>query len=238
MMRHATLTVGLLVVVLLGRAGEPRKPIPPAVGSISGLVRFTGVVPAAKKIVTNDGSTILHNDLVVDVRTKGLRGVVAVLEDLPAQPKTQKAKPVVVDQRDMMFNPRVVAVQHGQAVRFENNDLCNHSVQAISTLEANQFNRFAGPNQPIEYTFEPQKTPVCIGCSLHGWMRAWVYVVPHAGFAVSDAQGKFQLDQVPPGKHVVWLRHADAGLHERRTVEVLAGKSVTCDVEWKKATPE
>ncbi len=56
------------------------------------------------------------------------------------QPRREKVAPVVADQRDMVFVPRVMAVQHGQAVRFENSDLCNHSVLAASTLSANQFN--------------------------------------------------------------------------------------------------
>ena len=60
--------------------------------------------------------------------------------------------------------------------RFENNDLCNHSVMAASTLPANQFNIVAAPNQPYEHLFEPQKHPVQVGCALHPWMRALVVV--------------------------------------------------------------
>src|SRR5262249_23244233 len=94
-------------------------------GNISGTVHYTGELPPAKKILTTDGATILHYDLVVDTKTKGLRFVVATL-DAAAQPKLNTAKPVLVDQRDMVFLPRVVAVQYGQAVRFDNSDLCNH----------------------------------------------------------------------------------------------------------------
>src|SRR5262249_49637494 len=156
---------------------------------------FTGEVPPAKKIMTSEGLTLLHHDLVVDGKTKGLRYVVAILEN--AQPKLKKAKSVLVDQRDMVFLPRVVAIQHGQKVCFENNDRCNHSVMAVSDVEANEFNRVAGPNQPIEHVFELQKGPVLIGCSLHSWMRAWVYVVPHPWFAVSDTAGAFRIERVP-----------------------------------------
>src|SRR5262249_2242165 len=93
-------------------------------------------------------------------KTKGLRDVLAVLENAPAQPKLKKAKPVLVDQREMIFLPRVVAVQHGQTVRFENNDGCNHSVMASSTIQSNQFNRFVSGDNPYEHVFEPQKHPV------------------------------------------------------------------------------
>lgn len=218
----------LLLLAIVGNAAEPK------VGTIAGVVRYSGKVPPPKKIATTDGGTILHNDLVVDPRSSGLRYVIAVLEDAPARPKVQKAQPVVVDQRDMIFLPRVVAVQHGQPVQFENNDLCNHSVMASSTVKANQFNVFVTAKQPHECIFEPQKPPIQIGCSLHGWMRAWVFVVPHPWFAVSDTKGKFQIEGVPPGKYTLWLRHPDTGHQDRRAVEVIAGKTTQVKIEWEK----
>jgi plastocyanin len=206
---------------------------PKATGTITGVVRFAGKVPPSKKITATDGTTIEHNDLVVDAKTKGLRFVVASLEDAPAQPKVEKAEPIVVDQRDMVFLPRTVAVQHGRAVRFDNNDTCNHSVMASSPLAANQFNVFVLQGKPYDHIFEVQKHPVQIGCSLHGWMRAWVYVVPHPWFAVSDTEGRFTIKDVPPGKYKLWLRHADTGLQERREVEVKAGQTAEVSIEWK-----
>jgi hypothetical protein len=58
---------------------------------------------------------------------------------------------------------------------------------ASSTVPANQFNIVAAPNQPYEHVFEPQKHPVQIGCSLHAWMRAWIYVFGHPWFALSSS---------------------------------------------------
>jgi len=218
-----------ILVALAGQADPPA-----ATGTIRGLVRFTGTVPPAEKITTADGAVIMHRDLVIDGKSKGLRDVYALLEDAPAQAKVAKAEPAYLDQRDMVFLPRVLAVRHGQAVRFDNNDLCNHSVQAASTVAANSFNRFVSPTQPFDHHFELQTRPVLIGCSLHGWMRAWVYVAPHPWFALTDAGGKFQIDAVPPGKYTLWLRHQDSGLQERRQVEVAAGKTVEVAVDWDK----
>jgi plastocyanin len=167
-----------------------------------------------------------------------LRHVVVLLEDVPAQRKAKKNTAVLVDQRDMIFLPRVVAIQHGQKIRFENNDLCNHSVMAASTVPANQFNIVASPNQPYEHVFVPQKHPVQVGCALHPWMRAWVYVVPHPWFSVSDAQGKFRIERIPSGKYSVWIRHADSGLQERQHIQVEAGKTAELKVEWRKTSQE
>lgn len=203
-------------------------------GAISGVVRFTGTVPAPKVITTSDGGTIRHSDLIVDEKTKGLRFVVAVLEDAPPQPKLKEAKPALMDQRDWVFTPRVIAVQHGQPVRFDNSDLFNHNVNAASTLKANQFNINVTPGQPMEHVFESQKPPVMIGCSLHPWMRGWVYVLPHPWFAVTDTKGSFRIEKVLPGKYTLLLTHQDTLLRERRTVQVEAGKTVEVSVEWQK----
>jgi plastocyanin len=208
--------------------------IPTPTGTIAGFVRYTGDVPPPREITTTDGRTLYHNNLVVHPRTKGLRYMVAVLENAPAQPKVQKAEPVVVDQRDMVFNPRVVAVQHGQAVRFENNDLSNHGVTAYGRAAADQFNLYVGQNRSLEHLFSTQKTPIAIGCPLHAWMRAWVYVVPHPWFAISEASGKFTIEKIPPGKYTLWMRHADTGQQERRSVQVEAGKVTEVTVEWRK----
>jgi plastocyanin len=164
--------------------------------------------------------------------------VVAVLEDAPAQPKVKKADPVLVNQRDMVFLPRVVVFQHGQAVRFENNDLFNHGAMASSTVKADQFDLLTPPNQPYEHTFEPQRHPVQIGCALHPWMRAWIYVVPHPWFSVSDADGKFKIEKVPPGKHMLWLRNPDTGHQQRQELEIRRGKVTEVKLEWPKATEE
>jgi plastocyanin len=224
----------LLVVFALAPLALFGAEPPPDTGTITGTVRFTGKVPAAEKITTTDGAVIEHNNLVVEPKSKGLRYVFVLLEDAAAQAKVNKAEPVVVDQRDMLFVPRVVAVRHGQAVRFDNSDLCNHSVQAVSTLAANQFNKFTAPNNPLEHVFEVQKKPVVIGCSLHGWMRAWVYVVPHPWFAVSDAEGRFRLADVPAGKHTLFFVHPDSGLQERKGVTVEKGQTAAVSVEWTK----
>jgi hypothetical protein len=56
-------------------------------------------------------------------------------------------------------------------------------------------------------------------------MRAW--------FAVSDELGKFDLKDIPPGKHTLWLRHPDTGYQERRTVEIQTGKALQLAIEWK-----
>ena len=231
-MKPVLLALGMLTATVLPIAiGEP--PAAKPTGRITGTIHYTGVVPPPKKIVTGDGAVILHHDLIVDQKTKGLRDVVAVLEDAPAQPELTGVKPVVIDQREMQFMPRVAAVQHGRPVRFDNSDMFNHGVSVASAVKANNLNQIAGPGKPIEWTFEPEKKPLMVGCPLHGNMRAWIFVVPHPWFAITDAKGTFAIDKVPPGKYTLLLTHADTNRREQKVVEVQAGEETQVAIEWK-----
>jgi hypothetical protein len=64
-------------------------------------------------------------------------------------------------------------------------------------------------------------------------MRAWVYVFPHPWFVVSDRQGKFKIEAVPPGKYTLWLRHADAGLQKRQDLVIEGERAVSVTMEWQ-----
>src|SRR5688572_16796045 len=203
-------------------------------GSIAGLVRFMGEVPPPQKIITSDGAVLSHRDLVVDLKSKGLRDVAIYLQDAPAQALAKNAKPVVMAQRDMIFIPRVIVAQEGQTVRFDNNDLCNHAVQSVSTKTENLFNTLTPMGQPFDFKFKAQKSPVQIGCPIHQWMRGWVYVFPHPFATVTDGQGQFKMDGVSAGKQAVVFTQPDPGVRETRTVDVTAGKTTRLEIEWQK----
>jgi plastocyanin len=208
-------------------------------GTVEGVVRFTGTIPPAKQLPTGDGGTIEHHDLIVDPKTKGLRWVVAALDDAPAQPKLKDGdSPIVIDQKDMLFLPRVIAVQHGRTVRFDNSDNINHSVSIFSTVKENSLNVFVTAKDPVTKEFAAEKAPLRVGCVLHPSMTAWIYVAPHPWVAVSDAKASFAIKDVPPGKYKLILRHPDTGLRDERDVDVRAGKSAKVDVEWKEPRPK
>jgi hypothetical protein len=77
-----------------------------------------------------------------------------------------------------------------------------------------------------------------IGCSLHPWMRAWVYVLEHPWFAVTDERGAFRIENLPPGKHRLVLVHPDTGGRQRHTVEVRAGEESRLEIEWTEGKEE
>ena len=77
--------------VLLGLAG-PAFAQTPTIGTITGTIRYVGDLPASERVMLTDGQVILHNDVVVHAKTKGLRDVAVVLDWKTKVPADAKAR--------------------------------------------------------------------------------------------------------------------------------------------------
>ena len=59
----------------------------------------------------------------------------------------------------------------------------------------------------IEKVFDKTEVPVRAKCDVHPWMTAFIGVVPHPFFAVTDATGTFTLNNVPEGEYDIEAWH-------------------------------
>jgi hypothetical protein len=117
-------------------------------------------------------------------------------------------------------------------VRFTNEDSANHNVHSRSTDPANRFNAYTGTGHvhTARFRAEPGHAPLVIGCDIHPWMVAWIYVFDHPHFAVTDGAGGFRLTGVAPGWHRVAVRHPAGGLARDLRVRVEAGETARVEV--------
>ncbi len=53
-----------------------------------------------------------------------------------------------------------------------------------------------------------------LSCDAHNWMLGWIYTIDHPYFAVVDANGHFQIDDIPPGTYTVKAWHPFLGVQE------------------------
>ena len=206
--------------------------LPAWAGAIQGMVTFSGPPPAPRKLpVTIDqyggGDAKDADDLLLSSKL-GIRNVVAWIENPPAEsaspgtaaaasrPSGQSAA-VEMDQKGCVFAPRVVLVPVGGTVNFLNSDRLLHNLHGRPKANA-PFNRTQSKGRTIPLTFA-QPEIFAVDCDLHSWMKAWVVVAEHPFYAVSDAEGRFTLDGVPPGRYKVRLWHEALGA-VTRDVEV------------------
>ena len=172
--------------------------------TLKGNVRYAGARVEKKTFpVTIDqylcGKEKEAGDLVLS-STSGIRNVVVSLHGVPAGSKAPaNGAPVKMDQKQCVFVPRVVVVPVGGTVEFLNSDRLLHNVRG-SGKENPPFNRAQPHARTISIVFKSPEI-LRVDCDLHSWMRGWIVVAEHPFYAVTNEEGEFVFENVPPGKY-------------------------------------
>jgi plastocyanin len=136
-----------------------------------------------------------------------VRNVVVFLKDAPGRPVTPTR--AEIRQRDETFLPRVVAVPVGSEVTFPNDDPFYHNVFSLSRAKTFNLGRYPrGQTRTIRFD---RPGIVRVFCDIHSHMTATVMVFNHPWFAVPDADGHFELPEVPPGDRQITAWHERLG---------------------------
>lgn len=123
----------------------------------------------------------------------------------------------VIDQRNQAFVPYVLAIRAGTAVEFPNNDRTYHNVFSFSKPRRFDLGRYPrGQSKAVRFD---QPGVVRVFCEIHSHMSAYILVFAHRYFAVTDAEGRYRIDDVPGGAYnaVAWN---DGEPRDTRTVRV------------------
>ena len=142
---------------------------------------------------------------------------------------TLPAKPVTMDQKQMQFLPRVLPVVAGTTVKFVNSDPTPHNV---FSPDNEKYNLGTWPQgQAKDYAFSKCAKFPCVYtqlCRVHPEMLGYVVVLQNPFFGVSDKNGAYKIDNVPPGTYVLAVWHAKTKAPPQ-PVTVEAGKPLTID---------
>jgi len=107
----------------------------------------------------------------------------------------------VMDQRNEMFVPHVLAVMLGTVVDFPNSDFIFHNVFSLSRTRRFDLGRYAA-GRSKSVTMD-RTGVVRVFCDIHSHMNAFILVFNHPFFNVTDAEGRFELPSLPPGTYTV-----------------------------------
>lgn len=129
----------------------------------------------------------------------------AVVELLDPNNKPQLQQTAKVAQQDLIFRPFVSAVQIGTAVDFPNLDKTRHHVYSFSPAKVFELKLYADkPEAPVLFD---TLGIVALGCNIHDYMQAYIYVGESPFLAVTDEQGKVSFADMPPGRYQLKLWH-------------------------------
>ncbi len=154
-------------------------------------------------------SAMVAGEIHGKVATKGLRtsaDAVVFISKVPGKtfaPPTAHAR---IDQSKMQFVPRVLPVVIGTTVDFLNSDAVLHNVFTPDSC-ADRFNLGTWPQgQTKSFTFKKECFAALL-CKVHGEMEGFVAAVPTPYFAVTAADGSYQIKDVPDGTYTVKVWH-------------------------------
>lgn len=111
----------------------------------------------------------------------------------------------MVNQKGQEFSPFVTVVPKGAVVKFQNGDTVQHNIYSFSSEEKLNF-PLHGPGVALSTKPMDKLGEVELGCNIHDWMSAFLFVVDTPVFAISGKDGKAELSKVPAGsfKFSVW----------------------------------
>lgn len=120
-------------------------------------------------------------------------------------PPVPPREPVVIAQQAREFVPLVTVIGTGTTVSFPNNDDILHNVYSFSS--AKKFDLPLYDNTSPATVLFDQPGTVILGCNIHDWMVAYVYVVSTPWFAKTDATGVARLSELPAGEYEIGMEH-------------------------------
>ena len=223
-----------------GGAGEQGKaafPVDAATARIEGRVVFEGDAPEPKPVrIDGDkfcehcaADTPFEDERIVVHKGKALGNVfVYVAKGMERWNHEVVTEPVVVTQRGCRYEPRVVGISVGQALRVTNEDDTLHNVHFVSRLNR-EFNVSERKGQTHERRFKrPEVGTAFLECNIHRWMRSHVAIVRHPFYEVTGEGGTFDLGKLPAGQYEVAAWHEVLGVQTRK-IRVEDGETATLE---------
>jgi plastocyanin len=135
-----------------------------------------------------------------------------------------------VEQIGEEFVPKVKAIQVGSPVSFPNRDSVRHHVYSFSPPKRFDLPLYVGtPAKPVLFD---KPGVVVLGCNIHDWMIAYIYVSESPYYATTGADGEVTISGMPAGDYTVRVWHpqlADVVEDTRRKLDA----NETADMLWR-----
>jgi plastocyanin len=122
-------------------------------------------------------------------------------------------KPIIINQKNKRFFPRLMPIVKGQMVHFFNQDELEHNVFSTAQDKSFDLGRYPkGDFRPVQYS---ETGNYKVYCNIHQKMILDIVVLDNHYFTVTDPDGKFNITDVPAGNYQLTAWHIYGGKSEQ-----------------------
>ncbi|UUO06213.1 hypothetical protein M4951_23010 [Blastopirellula sp. J2-11] len=116
-----------------------------------------------------------------------------------------------VDNIACVYDPHVTFIRTSQKAKFKNMDPIPHNVKVDGFANAAMNTLIPAMGEFVQSFPEEERTPIPASCSIHPWMSAYLLIRESPYAVVSQADGSFELANVPVGKWTFQFWHTAGG---------------------------
>lgn len=233
-MRRTVVWLGRYAAVLLigGHAA-----LAGTTGVVAGTVRLAGPPPARAPLPVFKNHEVcgdsVPDDRLVVAPGGGVRYAVVTIEGIKSGKKPERDMALLLDNRSCRFDPHVQTAEVGQWLELHNSDPVLHNADARIGPET-LFNVALTPGRQVKKPLA-RAGLIAVTCDVrHTWMSAFIVVTDHPYHTVTDADGAYEIRDVPPGVYTLRVWHEELGTRERQ-VTVGAGDTAAGDFTYPAA---
>ena len=207
-------------------------------GHLRGRFVYDGPPPERKRIeITADRDALgdvelFDESLVVHPRNGGIANICVWMyrkrgEDPPPMHPSHELNPDMdkdvvtrtMTARRGRFEPHVLLVRTGERVAFKNGGRIAYNAK-IDVAQNLPIGPLIPPSAELTYTYDkPERLPCRVSCNIHAWMQAYVIIQDHPYMAVTDANGNFEIKNIPTGAWTFQFWHEKAGYIRELTID-------------------
>jgi len=216
-------------------------------GTIKGTVKWQGSMPHLFVSEINKDPQICdplgqkHRDLerLLVSGDGGVANTVVYLKNVTAgKPMDLPAPRRFLNQKSCRYEPHILLVPHQAALTVKSSDPVLHTVHMSGSADYNL--PFVTAGQEISRPMTREGV-VDLRCNAgHVWMNAEMIVAANPYYAVTDADGNFELTDVPPGQYEIvawhegWRMVGESALYDVMTQTRVKRPMFSAPVVWSK----
>jgi hypothetical protein len=183
-------------------------------GTIQGKVLWKSVPPVPQIIPVSKDQQTCGESKIVPGTVIGKNGevpnAVVYIDGITAGKKKTAPERVQLDQKECEYVPHVLLVPPNTEVEILNSDPMLHNVHTYKSTEPKEtiFNlAFPVQGQKVTRKLTDAGKILSLCDAGHPWMSAHIVVAEHPYYTITNSEGAFVLENVPPGKYTVKLWH-------------------------------